>query len=306
VVSPDGRTLATGLTTMTGERPQNEGLTWLWNARTGQRIRSLTEAGGPGVFSPDGTVLATAGGYGDSLITVWNPATGRKIHLLNDQQEVVVEQLAFSPDGKLLAATESDGVTQLWSMTDPAKRPRPLGGELASVLTCVTFTPDGKTIVTGDQGDKVWLWNRLSTRHFATLTGTGNADITSVTVSADDRFVAAGDQNGQVFVWNLATRKRTAVMTDPGSYGVDAVAFSPDGRQLATGDSNGKTFLWSLPAGKPASAKPLATLVNPSGQVTSLLTGEDRTAVASIAFSADGKTLATSDTNGSAYLWRIR
>ena len=39
---------------------------------------------------------------------------------------------------------------------------------------------------------------------------------------------------------------------------------------------------------------------------TSLLTGEYRTAVFSVAFSTDGKTLATSDTNGSAYLWRVR
>ena len=61
--------------------------------------------------------------------------------------------------------------------------------------------------------------------------------------------------------------------------------------------------LWNLSAGKLAAAKPVATLVSPGGPVTSLLTGKNRTAVFSVAFSPDGKTLVTSDTNGSAYLW---
>jgi WD40 repeat protein len=75
---------------------------------------------------------------------------------------------------------------------------------------------------------------------------------------------------------------------------------------LATGDSNGRIYLWNLSAGKLTAGKPVATLVNPGGPVTSLLTGENRTAVFSVAFSPDGKTLVTSDTNGSAYLWRVR
>jgi WD40 repeat protein len=50
----------------------------------------------------------------------------------------------------------------------------------------------------------------------------------------------------------------------------------------------------------------ITTLANPGGTLAPVFNGKDRNAVTGIAFSPDGKTLATSGTNGSAYLWRIR
>jgi WD40 repeat protein len=70
---------------------------------------------------------------------------------------------------------------------------------------------------------------------------------------------------------------------------------------LATGDYNGKTYLWNL-----RTRTRVAVLANPGGTLAPVFSGKYRDAVVSIAFSPDGKTLATSGTNGSAYLWRIR
>ena len=73
-----------------------------------------------------------------------------------------------------------------------------------------------------------------------------------------------------------------------------------DAEKLPAGDYNGKTYVWNLRTGSL-----VATLVNPGGTLAPVFKGKDRDAVTSVAFSPGGKTLATSGTNGSAYLWRI-
>lgn len=104
-----------------------------------------------------------------------------------------------------------------------------------------------------------------------------------------------------------AHREATAAaLLGTGNTNITLVTVSRNGHVIAASDQRGRIFLWKLSAGKLAARKPVATLVNPGGQVTSLLSGEMRTAVFSVAFSPDGKTLATSDTNGSTYLWRVR
>jgi WD40 repeat protein len=76
------------------------------------------------------------------------------------------------------------------------------------------------------------------------------------------------------------------------------VAFSPNGKWLATGDANGNTDLWNLAANK---NKPAETLANPNSPAPSLA----ENAVYSVAFDPDNRTLATTDTNGHVYLWRV-
>jgi WD40 repeat protein len=113
--------------------------------------------------------------------------------------------------------------------------------------------------------------------------------------------IAMSGLNGKTSLLDTATSKLLGTFTDPDSSGVTTTAFSPDGEMLATGDYNGKTYLWNL-----RTRTLVAVLANPGGTLAPVFKGKDRDAVASIAFSPDGKTLATNGTNGSAYLWRIR
>jgi WD40 repeat protein len=298
--SPDGKTLATGMTTETPEDPGNPGKTLLWNVATGKREATLPGSGGAEAFGPGGKVLATAGGFGNSLVKLWNTATWIKTGILTGDVDSTTNDVAFSPDGRLVGANDSGGVVYLFGATGKHSFSI-LGGPGTYSSFTVAFGPDGNTLATGENGDRVFLWDLgLGTRS-AVLKGDGNAQITSVTFSPDGSLLAASDQNGHIYLWNVATLSRIGTITDPGSYGVDALAFSPDDSLLAAGDGNGRTYLWNLPAQTLA-----ATLINPNGPVTSLLTGESRTSVLSVAFSPDGKTLATSDTNGHAYLWRVR
>jgi WD40 repeat protein len=166
----------------------------------------------------------------------------------------------------------------------------------------LAFSPDEKVLTAEDTTGVVYLRSLVTNRIFATLTNPGDSPILSVTFSPDGKIIAISGQNGKTSLWDIATRKRlTTTFTDPDSSGVTTATFSPYGAMLATGDYNGKTYLWNL-----RTRTLITALANLGGTLAPAFGGKARNAVVSIAFSPDGETLATSGTNGSAYLWRIR
>jgi WD40 repeat protein len=305
--SPDGQTLATGLETGTGESaaPGSEfsGETFLWNVSTGKRTLTLAGANGAEAFSPDGEVLAAASGTGASSLYFWATDTGKQASGLGKLQDTILD-VVFSPDGKLFAAEDNTGAVYLWNLV--SRRLKETFGVVSPVYTAavLAFSPDSKILavpVNGGAKDQVNLWNLSTNRFVTTLTAPGGSPVTSITFSPDGTMIAISGQNGRTSLLDTTTWQRRATFTDPDSSGVTTAAFSPNSQLLATGDVNGKTYLWNLHAGTPG-----AVLVNPGGTAPPQFTGKYRNAVTSIAFSPDGATLATSGTNGSAYLWRIR
>jgi WD40 repeat protein len=107
VFSPDGNYLATG-----GRVPA----VILWDVAGGEVVRTfrLTDNAISMDFSPDGTVLATAGGV-EYEVRLWDVESGNLLDSLphNDQ----LSSLAFSPDGRLLAVGCFDGNIYLWEIS---------------------------------------------------------------------------------------------------------------------------------------------------------------------------------------------
>jgi len=108
VFSSDGRYLATG-----GRVPA----VILWDVTSGEVVRTfrLTDNAISMDFSPDGTILATAGGY-EHEVRLWDVESGNLLHSLphNDQ----LASLAFSPDGRLLAVGCFDSNIYLWEIPE--------------------------------------------------------------------------------------------------------------------------------------------------------------------------------------------
>ncbi|MBC7274815.1 MAG: hypothetical protein H5T76_39955, partial [Streptomyces sp.] len=102
-------------------------------------------------FSPDGTLLATAGD--DQCVRLWNPATGACQRTLTGH-EGRIRTVAFSPDGALLATADDDRHTRVWGLATGACL-----STLHGTLPCAAaFSPDG--LVLADVADDGCVWGR--------------------------------------------------------------------------------------------------------------------------------------------------
>ena len=295
--SPNGTLLATAY---------DDGTVRVWNPRTRHAVGTPFRASTNSVsvtgvaFSPNGKLLATAGG--DGTVRVWN-AGGGQAPLATYTGNASVTGVAFSPNGKLLATADADGTVRVWN---PGGGRAPLATYTGNVpVTGVAFSPDGRLLATADANGTVGLWN-TATGHeagapFSAETGPGSR-VNAVAFSPDGRLLATADADGTVGLWNPATRRAISpplrTETGPGP-GVNAVAFSPDGELLASAGADGTARLWN-PATGQAIGPPLPVETRQVSGVRNLSFEPD---VTGVAFSPNGKFLATAGADGTVQLW---
>jgi WD40 repeat protein/serine/threonine protein kinase len=239
------------------------------------------------VYSPDSKVLA-AGDF-DGTIQLWD--VQRRQILTTLHQRGFVTGLSFSPDGKWLAALGSLATSELklWR-TDQWQEPPSVLSTNAG--TSLAFSPDGKLLAIScmDGSFRVWdvatsqvVTNWAATREFDSW---GHA---AVAFSSDGRYFATGDVEGRIRIMGLPEWKELAQFT-ASKDGISALEFSPDSKTLvsgaAFGDSTAK--VWSVP----------------DGALRGPLVGH-AAFVWALAFSPDGKLLATASADHTIRLWRM-
>src|SRR5687768_16253524 len=102
----------------------------------------------------------------------------------------------------------------------------------AGDVLCITFSPDGRTLATGNDYGTVWLFD-VATRKPTAPFGEHKQAVTCVAFSPSGKVLASGSFDTAIRVCDVATGKTTATL-DGHKYGVQSVAFSPDGKLLAS------------------------------------------------------------------------
>ncbi len=285
--SPDGATLASASRGLIHLWNTEGALLHLWYARTGEHVEHFVDHIDyvqTVVFSPDGKLIAS-GGY-DSRLRLWDANTGYHIATLRGGGPAV----AFSPDGELLAnAYGGDGLIGTIGLWDAhTGELRQVLEEYHGLLTCMVFSPDGKTLVSSSGDSEIIFWDIPTAQRRHSLTTQHRSAVSSVAFSPDGKTLVSGSYDQTLCLWDPHTGKRKAVLQYP-DY-VTSVAFSPDGSILAVGSSGWQNNRIQLLDTE--TLQPLETLVGHIEDITDL------------AFSPDGGILASASCDGTILLWR--
>ncbi|WP_248958460.1 nSTAND1 domain-containing NTPase [Sphaerisporangium perillae] len=191
IVSPNGHLLATS---------DENGLAQLWDMGTGRRLGGPLPAkdriGGLS-FSPDSRLLATGG----DRLRLWDTATRTALPLsfFLEGLPAVGHHVTFSPDGRLLASAEDDGI-QLWDSATGAPYGVPMSSR--NSIAGLSFTPDGGTLISIG-GNATRLWDVATQRPLGDPLTAHNSALTDLAVSRDGRTFVTGATDFSASVWRL-------------------------------------------------------------------------------------------------------
>lgn len=290
--SPDGKTLASaGMVyelDLSTESLLN--VITLWDVKTRKELATFSERSSSIysiTFSPDGKTIALGGNY---IVKLWDFATQKPLATLSGYLDMVFS-VAFSPDGKTLASACRDGTVKLWDVATQ-KPPVTLKGH-SSRVNSVAFSPDGEMLASASSDNTVKLWDVGTQKQLVALKGPLTL-VHSVAFSPDGKTLAAASttwstetQLSAITLWDVGTWKQLATFSER-SFAIYSIAFSPDGKMLASASS---TYPVAYPEEKPWAVVTLWDV----GTGKELAKFSERSWWgASIAMSPDGKTLAFS------------
>jgi WD40 repeat protein len=259
VFSPDGSRLVSGH----GKVP-----TLLWDLTTGQKVVEFRSETRSVVFSPDGQTLALADA--GRHVRLIEARTGKELRtiegsflsgdVLSCTFPVATQgtgwPIAFSPDGRTLAALSTSHAIRRWSVATGKELPLP-GPNLSTVQT-VALSPDGKLLAAAGSGH-VRFWDAVSGKYLRPLTGTpaggppigddGECIPMHLIFSSDGKRLAAAWADGSVTVWDVTVAK-LLWCTAPHTESALSLAFAAGDAVLLSGGSNAQVTWWDAATGR--------------------------------------------------------
>ncbi|GAB1540281.1 NB-ARC domain-containing protein [Scytonema sp. NUACC21] len=196
-----------------------------------------------------------------------------------------ISAVTFSPNGKLLAASDASGKIHLWQKFIHSEEFL-ICKEHISWVRAIAFSPDGKILSSGGTDQNVKIWNTSTGECLKILTG-HQGRVQAVAFSPKGKLLASAADDCKVILWN-ATSGRCHKVLQAHTDAVLSIAFSPKGKLLASASSDRTIKIWNFNTGEC-----LKTLQ------------AHRSVVRSIAFSPNGKTLASGSDDQTIKLWNV-
>jgi WD40 repeat protein len=156
-----------------------DGTAKLWDAATGQPIRSLAIDGVvyAAAFHPDGSRVASGGN--DRVVTLWDAATGQSVRTFAGHTREIRE-LAFAPDGKSLVSSSTDGTVKSWDVA-AGSLIRTVEDHKVGEIGEIAYSPDGKIVASAGGGERaVRLYDAATGELVRTLKGQATGPAPSV------------------------------------------------------------------------------------------------------------------------------
>lgn len=244
--------------------------------------------------SPDGREVAFGTSEGGSqALTIWSTSTCQQLGQAIDIAKLSgvtapqtggnVSSLAYSPDGKQLAANDTDHLVVLDTATWLPVRDATVIDENYYIQS-MAYSPDGSRLAVGSNKHVVLLDATTGRQVGSPLLG-ARGGVMGVAFGADGRTLAAGSTSGDVDVYDLQNAP-LATKVPAGMTSVTAIAFRPDGKVLASAGSDSVIRFWDTSTWQTVGQTPAS-----DGRISAL------------AFSPDGKTLASGGEDKLVHLW---
>jgi WD40 repeat protein len=299
--TPNGRWLVAG---------QLDGSTSVYDTATRRVARRIDGDSSVSAVAvrPDGKLFAV--GTLDGQLRLFDRETGAAAGAPLDVGGGAVWQVAFSPDGRLLAVAvdpngaagfftqHRQGEVQLWNVDSGRRVGRTIVPGAGSVFA-LAFNGEGTLLATGSYFHRLDLWDVSTQAHHGEPMRVADEGFPSISFDPSGRLLAGGGASGSVRVWRVADQLPAFPPLTGQSGPITGASADPRGSFLATTNQFGGTRLWDPATGLPYGGELI------SEKPGSLQPPVDVPFVVRNAFSPNGKLLATAGVGAFAMLWDV-